>query len=189
MEKNYISVAVNAAKTLAESVLKKIKDAMGIHSPSDKTFEMGKYADQGMANGISKFAGVVIKSVQDLGRDTISGFGNVASRISDVLNSDMEFNPKITPVLDLAAIEAGSTQMNNLLGKKTLNVGAIAAKAAVVSSTTAPTSTDQINPGGTTGQTIQFTQINNSPKELSRIDIYRQTKNQLLQLKGVGGVS
>ena len=35
------------------------------------------------------------------------------------------------------------------------------------------------------GTQISFTQNNYSPKELSRIDIYRNTKNQLNMMKGV----
>ena len=35
------------------------------------------------------------------------------------------------------------------------------------------------------GNTYQFTQNNYSPKALSRIDIYRQTKNQFSAMKGL----
>ena len=35
------------------------------------------------------------------------------------------------------------------------------------------------------GNTYQFTQNNYSPKALSRIEIYRQTKNQFSTLKGL----
>lgn len=38
-----------------------------------------------------------------------------------------------------------------------------------------------------TGNTYQFTQNNYSPKALSRIDIYRQTKNQFSAMKGLVG--
>ena len=34
-------------------------------------------------------------------------------------------------------------------------------------------------------KTISFTQVNNSPKALSRLEIYRQTRNQLALLKEV----
>lgn len=37
----------------------------------------------------------------------------------------------------------------------------------------------------TSGNNYNFTQNNYSPKALSRIDIYRQTKNQFSALKGL----
>ena len=40
----------------------------------------------------------------------------------------------------------------------------------------------------TGGSTFQFTQINNSPKALSTIDIYRQTHNQFEVMKGLVSV-
>lgn len=39
--------------------------------------------------------------------------------------------------------------------------------------------------GGGVTNNYNFNQTNNSPKALSRLEIYRQTKNQMLQLKGV----
>ena len=39
----------------------------------------------------------------------------------------------------------------------------------------------------TSGNNYNFTQNNYSPKALSRIDIYRQTKNQFSALKVIGG--
>ena len=44
-----------------------------------------------------------------------------------------------------------------------------------------------VNGSGTTmsgNQYYYFNQTNNSPKALSRLDIYRQTRNQIAMLKG-----
>lgn len=42
-----------------------------------------------------------------------------------------------------------------------------------------------VGSGGGVTNNYNFNQTNNSPKALSRLEIYRQTKNQMLQLKGV----
>ena len=42
-----------------------------------------------------------------------------------------------------------------------------------------------IGANGSVTNNYNFNQTNNSPKALSRLEIYRQTKNQMLQLKGV----
>jgi hypothetical protein len=99
----------------------------------------------------------------------------------------MDFNPTITPVMDLSSIKTGSEQMDKMFGKQTLNVGAIASKAAAITFpenliSNSVTSTEPIAKSNVT-----FIQNNTSPKELSRIDIYRQTKNQLLSINGLEG--
>lgn len=184
--KNYISVAVNAAKSLAESVLNKIKSVMGIHSPSDETFDMGMYADKGLAGGITKFSNLVTTAVSNLGKDTISGFSGVISKITDAVNNNLDFEPTIRPVVDLSAIEASGSQIDSMFGMKKLNLSLATIKAANVS-TTGQTTSDSVTQQSKQPANIQFTQNNYSPKELSRVDIYRQTKNQLLQAKGLAG--
>ena len=50
------------------------------------------------------------------------------------------------------------------------------------------TSDEEIQNGVNTsekGNTYQFTQNNYSPKPLSRLEIYRQTKNQFSAMKGL----
>jgi tape measure domain-containing protein len=184
--KSFIGTAVDNAARLAQAVLDKIKNVMGIHSPSDETFDMGMNADKGMANGISAFAHVVLNSVRDMGRSTLNGFNSVISQISDSINSDLEFAPSIRPVLDLTNIQNGSSQIQGLLGQQSINVSAAALRASSIT-TRAPVVDTSVDQAASPASNISFTQINNSPKELSRLDIYRQTRNQLLQAKGLVG--
>jgi tape measure domain-containing protein len=65
--RNYIGDAVKAATELATSALNAIKSTLGIHSPATELIDVGKFADLGLATGISKFAKVVLSSVKDLG--------------------------------------------------------------------------------------------------------------------------
>ena len=186
--KNYIGTAIDNAKKLATSVLDAIKSTLGIHSPSTETFEAGKFATLGFAGGISAFSDSVVSATRDLSKKTISGFSSIISSVTDAINSDMNFAPSIRPVVDLTGIQNSSSLIDSILGNKTINLGVAATNAASI----APTSQTETTPtdvGKTSGdnKTISFTQINNSPKELSRIDIYRQTKNQLLQIKGMVG--
>ena len=184
----YISQAIDAAKSLATAVLNKIKETLGINSPAKELIDVGMYADQGMATGITRFAGVVTKAVAKVGESTISSFGSVISKITDSVNSNMNFSPTIRPVVDLSNIQSSSSQIDDILGNKSINVGVAATTAASIASRTAQPVDTQIVPAATTTQpSVSFTQINNSPKELSRIEIYRQTRNQLLQSKGLVG--
>jgi len=183
--KGQITTAVNAAAELAKQVLAKIKAVLGIHSPSEETFEAGMFIDRGLAGGILKFANVVLDATDELGSKALSGFNNIVTKISDTLNSNMDFSPSIRPVVDLSGIEQGSQLANKLLSDSKFNMS-LAAKKASSAMVTASTDTSGLVPtvGATT---VSLTQNNYSPKELSRIDIYRQTRNQLLQTKGLVG--
>lgn len=185
--KKYISRAVDNAKALATAVLEGIKNTLGIHSPSTETFDAGMNADKGLANGISAFASSVIGATKGLGKDTISEFGKIVSQISDVMNTDLEFAPSIRPIVDLTAIQQGSSAIDSIFGEKRINVAATASTAATAMMERKPISDQTMTEKNANPSNIVFNQNNYSPKELSRIDIYRQTKNQLLQAKGLAG--
>ncbi len=184
----YVSNAVKAAGDLARAVLATVAKVFDSHSPSKKMIEQGKFVDQGLAGGISKFASLILFATKDLGKDTVNEFSNIVSRISDAINSDPDFNPTITPVLDLTNFKNGGSQISSMLGTPTLNLATAATQASwiggkkeILDQKTTSTDTPK-----TKGDVI-FTQNNYSPTELSRIEIYRQTKNQLLQAKGLVG--
>lgn len=183
------SQAINAARSLAQSVMNTITNVFDAHSPSRKTFGLGGDLDQGLANGIVHFAGRVVDATKDLGTSTLSEFSNVIANMTDSINSNVDINPTIRPVMDLSDIEAGGSQIDNLLGGKALNLSVSSIKASKITGV-GQTTSQEINSQdtGTTTPSIQFTQINNSPKALSRIEIYRQTKNQLSAGKTLAGI-
>lgn len=184
---DYIGDALDAAAQLAREVLSTINTIFDTRSPSRKTFAIGSQIDQGLANGISGFAGAVLNATKDLGNDTLTGFSNIISRINDSVNDNMDVNPTIRPVIDLSEIEAGGTQIDNILGRKKLNLTAASIAAARI---TPVTKTDTSTTDGQTPATstaVSFVQNNFSPKALSRIDIYRQTRNQVFQVKELIG--
>jgi tape measure domain-containing protein len=186
--KEHVGKAIDAAASLAREVLDKIRAVFDENSPSGETTESGKHLDEGLAIGIAKFAGVVLNSVKKLGDDTINAFSGVVSNISNAINSDLEFSPSITPVLDLTNIQNGSSQIEGLLGDKKLNVSLATVRASTVSASAKTGATDEGVVQQTSAvPTVTFIQHNNSPKALSRIEIYRQTKNQLSQAKDLVG--
>ena len=105
-------------------------------------------------------------------KDSIS---NIAQNIGDTLNKALSGSPTIKPVVDLSDVKSSVSKINTMF-----------------SSTQATSISSGLNSGKTVGKsssassgatTYNFTQNNYSPKALSRIDIYRQTKNQFSTLK------
>jgi tape measure domain-containing protein len=185
---NYIGIAVKAATQLAMSALNAIKKTLGIDSPAKELIEVGKFADIGLSNGITKFSDVVLSSIENLGKNTISEFSNVIGRISDAVNSNMDVSPTIRPVIDMTEISKGGAIINRLFGDQKLNpsLSTTIAKSISVNGTETTSSSSE---GGVNGESkdITFIQNNNSPKALSPIEVYRSTKNLLSRTQKVVG--
>lgn len=104
---------------------------------------------------------------------------SVLSTLESILNSDMDFHPTITPVLDMSNVSAGLSGFGTTIGSTSVNMAS-----SIASRTGGPSG----GTGGSTpasGASYNFTQINNSPKALSSTEIYRQTKNQISTFKKV----
>lgn len=174
----------NAVKTAAREVAREAyeasKDELDINSPSKAYEELGMYSDKGLAIGLKKFAGLVSKEATAVGTTAVSALKASISKVSSLLNMDLDGVPVIRPVLDLTDIKTGSTKMNTLLdSNRSLSMsGTINKTEAVSSNMNKPNGSE--NQNGivqTTGATYKFEQNIYSPKPISRIDLYRQTKN------------
>lgn len=61
---NMIETAKNAVANVGNAVIDKVKNVLGIHSPSTVFAEIGGYIDQGLANGIAAAASYVATAMQ-----------------------------------------------------------------------------------------------------------------------------
>ena len=55
---------------------------------------------------------------ENVGKSAVNGISSAISGIADALNSDMDMEPTIRPVLDLSAITSGADEINGLLYSK-----------------------------------------------------------------------
>lgn len=184
--KEFAHKAVDAVKGVANSAIEGAKNLLGIHSPSRVFAEFGRFVDLGFAQGIAEYAGRVGKAITNMAEDTVNTMADAILDISSLLDSDVDTSPVITPVLDLTEIQNGSERLNSLLsngiGNAYVNAayvgGTLNGNRSVVSEV-APSQTE------TNRTVMNFTQNNYSPKSLSRTEIYRQTRNQFAQAKGL----
>jgi len=114
----------------------------------------------------------------------------ISNNILNAISGMADLVPTITPVLDLTNVTSGVNSLNSMMGQNgTISVAGIGDKiSAIVSGMQISwakdiATTEQTNPA----QPISFVQYNYSPTALSRIDIYRQTKNQISTVKGLVG--
>jgi tape measure domain-containing protein len=92
---------------IATDIGAKFKDVLGIHSPSRVFKQYGKYIDLGLVNGIKTFSSKVYDTAKSVGSDTIDGMSSAISKISELINGDMNMQPTIRPVVDLSDVQTG----------------------------------------------------------------------------------
>ena len=102
----------------------------GIHSPSTLAAEAGKFIDEGLALGLSKYSNVAGDAATDVAKETSNSLSDALANIPNLMDADSQ--PVIKPVLDLSEVKSGASAINNMLGMKPSvdvmsNVGAISA--------------------------------------------------------------
>ena len=176
-ENSYIAEA--AASTVASNAINAANNILGIASPSKVMYGSGRYTIMGFVNGLLDFAQDVYSAGSEVGNQARDGLLTSMSNIASLVDGSMEYQPMIRPVLDLSNVETGSRQLSSLFSSdQAMKISA--------SMNRADESKNQNDGGNQPSSTVyQFTQNNYSPKALSRLDIYRQTKNQFSTLKGL----
>lgn len=160
------------AKAMANAAYQAAMEELDSHSPSRVFMKVGSYVAEGFAIGIEDNTRYAASAASGMAKSTVDIVRDSVYRIADLINSEMDTQPTIRPVLDLSNVEAGAGRLQALFSRgQAMSISADMNRA---SSDTSVDGTGTVK----TGNTYQFTQINNSPKALSRDEIYRQTKNQ-----------
>ena len=109
------SAAYNAGYALGQAAVQGEKDGQASNSPSKLTIQAGKWLGEGLVIGINKMGTKVYKAGHDLGDSAASSMSTSISRIADAINTDIDAQPTIRPVLDLDEIKAGAGTIDSLL--------------------------------------------------------------------------
>ena len=124
-----MSQATSAATELGKYALRAAKKAIDSNSPSKETYKLGIFFDQGFVNGIKSLSNKVYDASTDVGERAKDGLNKAVSRISDIINEDIDTQPTIRPVLDLSNVKSGIGTIGSLFGQPSLavatNIGAI----------------------------------------------------------------
>ena len=113
------------AEAAAEAVRAAIRAAEAegeVKSPSRVFMRIGGYLSEGMAIGIDNESRLVSMSATEMARSAIKATSSVISRISDAINSDIDAQPTIRPVLDLTDVRAGAGAISGMLESSPIGV-------------------------------------------------------------------
>lgn len=162
----------NAGLATGQTLVNAVKTALDINSPSRVFYEIGEYAGLGLVNGMNRYSSVVEEAGSEIGESAVNGLKSTIVALSDAIDSDLDTQPTIRPVLDLSDVANGAGKLNSMLSRSQ----ALSISSGMNSSTNGIQNGTQIAASG--GNNITFTQNNYSPRALSRAEIYRQTRNQ-----------
>ncbi len=112
-ENSYLAEA--EAKAMAEAAYKAAKEELDVNSPSKIFRKLAYSVPEGFAMGIAKMSYMAEDSAADMAHNAINGTKNAISKIADVINSDVDTQPTIRPILDLSNVTSGAGRINRML--------------------------------------------------------------------------
>jgi hypothetical protein len=169
------------AKAMAQKAAEAAEKELAVKSPSKRFYKIGDYAGQGFVNALGDYEAKAAEAGSGMAESAINSLNYVVSRISEFINNNIDSQPAIRPVLDLSNVEEGKRKLNALFSRT---------QAISVSASMNRSASEELQNGvipNSNGNTYQFTQNNYSPKALSRVEIYRQTRNQFSALREAVG--
>ena len=108
--------ATIAARAMADAAKSAAQAALDENSPSKVFYGIGAYAGEGFVNALHDYAGASAKAGRDFSESAIDGAKRSISNITDIINSGVDLNPTITPVVDLSDVKAGAAYINGAFG-------------------------------------------------------------------------
>ncbi len=105
----------SAAYNVGAAALGAAQAAVNSHSPSLKFMELGMFMDEGLAIGLTSYAGMVREAAGDSAESALTETASVVAKVSSMLAQGVDEAPTIRPVLDLTDITTGVAAMNGML--------------------------------------------------------------------------
>lgn len=114
----------DAAVGVGQKAIDGVKHILGIASPSKVFKQLGKYTAQGMSIGLDKYAYMAEDSASELASGVLNSVRNPLKNVADILNGEIDVNPKITPVLDLSDVMEGNKLLTNMIADHDIQINA-----------------------------------------------------------------
>ena len=165
---NAKDAVINMMRNLASSCLDTVKSFLGIHSPSRKFAEVGKFMMLGMSKGLDDNEDLVYRDLKD-----------ISEKILDTMDLNTDYTPVIKPTVDTSEIQ--SLRDLELSGVHASVIGSSVQNGSQMQQELRALREELRN-----NQTpTVFNQYNTSPKALDLNEIYRQTERQIERMKRI----
>jgi len=128
--------AAYAGSALAAAALNAAIRRLGISSPSKEFYKVGDFSGQGFINALTDYESTSYKAGSAMAGSAIDGLANSISKIKSAIDSNVDTNPTIRPVLDLSNIQNGANAIDSMFANRTLDLAGINASHANFNSET-----------------------------------------------------
>lgn len=112
--KNNKKLATDAGSSLGKAALKAAKEAIDSNSPSKEAMYIGNYFGEGFVIGIQDYATKTYDTAYNVGKLAKTGLSKAIAKVSALIDSGVDTEPKIRPVLDLSDVENGASYLNSM---------------------------------------------------------------------------
>ena len=108
------TAAYNAGYALGQKAVQGEKDGQKSNSPSKLTMLAGKWLGEGLVIGMGEMSRKVYNAGAGLGKTATGTISSAVSRIADLVNTDIDSQPTIRPVLDLSDVRSGVSSIGTM---------------------------------------------------------------------------
>ena len=115
-----ISAAYQAGYAVGAAGARGINDGQHSNSPSKLAIQSGKWLGEGYQIGIEAMAKSVHKTSTSLGEEGTNSISSAISKMSSMIDTDMDSTPTIRPVVDMTNVEAQAKSMGSLFSNPLL---------------------------------------------------------------------
>ena len=115
--KTMASNVASAARNVVQGAINAAKKALKINSPSKVFMAMGHSIDEGLVKGIEDDAHTVDDPARNLARRAIKSVSRTISAISNTLDSEINPDLTITPVMDLTNVNNGVKTIRDMIAE------------------------------------------------------------------------
>ena len=102
------------AVAMAQAALQAAKATLGVKSPSREFYKIGNFSVLGFTNALVDGTSKAYNAGYDMAETAKTGLSKAISRVSDIINSDIDSQPTIRPVLDLSDVETGAGYLSSM---------------------------------------------------------------------------
>ena len=107
-------IAKQAAIQMADDAKNAANARLLVMSPSRVFMQTGAYVAEGFAIGISRYSDLSTKAASDMASSAINTTRTAMAKVLDAINTDMDAQPTIRPVVDLSNVQTGVNAINGL---------------------------------------------------------------------------
>jgi hypothetical protein len=143
--------------------------------------DLGNGIIEGLIKGLDDDSALLGNKIGRIGEDAIGEFEKALDTAALSLQQTSNFNPTITPVLDLSGVQATAAGIQGMLGTKPFSTDVSFQQANQLLAETSQTDNDPDKEEAV--RSITFIQTNNSPESLNVARIYKNTNGQIERAK------